>query len=248
EDLQWIDPASDEFFRLTVDGVPSHALLFITTYRTGHAPSWQDRSFHRRLSLEPLSDEETLQMAAKLLEVDDVAADLEHFVLRRAEGNPFFVEELARYLREHDLVASGTDGATLRRELAEGEVPTTVHDLLTARIDRLAEPLKRTLQIVAVLGREFSLSLVQSLADGAEDPKPHLDELVRLELLHEKDLFPELTYRFGHLLIQQVAYQGLLLRARADLHARAGAALERLAAGRADEVLQQIAEHYARSG
>ena len=248
EDLQWMDAGSDEFFQLTVDGVPSHALLLVTTYRSGHTPSWQDRSFHRRLSLEPLPDEETLRMAAKLLEVDDLAATLRQFVLRRAEGNPFFVEELARYLREHDLVAPGADGATLRRELAEGEVPATVHDLLTARIDRLPESLKRTLQLAAVLGREFSLSLVQAIGDGGEDPKPHLDELVRLELLHEKDLFPELTYRFGHLLIQQVAYQGLLLRARAELHARAGAALERLPAGRADEVLQQIAEHYARSG
>jgi class 3 adenylate cyclase/predicted ATPase len=248
EDLQWMDAGSDEFFTLTIDSVPSHAVLFVTTYRAGYAPSWGDRSFHRRLSLEPLPDDETLQMSAKLLEVDDLAPALRQFVLRRAEGNPFFVEELARYLREHDLVAPGADGATLRRELAEGEVPSTVHDLLTARIDRLPEPLKRTLQLTAVLGREFSLSLVQALADGGEDPKPQLDELVRLELLHEKDLFPELTYRFGHLLIQQVAYQGLLLRARAELHARAGAALERLPAGRADEVLQQIAEHYARSG
>jgi tetratricopeptide (TPR) repeat protein len=243
-----MDAGSDEFFQLTVDSVPSHALLFVTTYRSGHTPSWQDRSFHRRLSLEPLPDEETLQMAATLLEVDDLAPALRQFVLRRAEGNPFFLEELARYLREHDLVAPGADGATLRRELAEGEVPATVHDLLTARIDRLPEPLKRTLQLSAVLGREFSRSLVHALTDGGEDPKPQLDELVGLELLHEKDLFPELTYRFGHLLIQQVAYQGLLLRARAELHARAGAALERLPAGRADEVLQQIAEHYARSG
>ena len=248
EDLQWMDAGSDEFFRLTVDGLSSHAVLFVTTYRAGYAPSWQDRSFHRRLSLDPLSDEDTLRMAAKLLEVDDLAPALRQFVLRRAEGNPFFVEELARYLREHDLVVPGADGATLRRELAEGEVPGTVHDLLTARIDRLPEPLKRTLQLTAVLGREFSLSLVQALADGGEDLKGPVDELVRLELLHEKDLFPELTYRFSHLLIQQVAYQGLLLRARAELHARAGAALERLSAGRADEALQQIAEHYARSG
>ena len=153
EDLQWMDAGSDEFFRLIVDSVPSHALLFVTTYRAGYAPSWQDRSFHRRLLLDPLSDEETLQMAAKLLEVDDLAPALRQFVLRRAEGNPFFVEELARYLREHDLVTAGADGATLRRELAEGEVPATVHDLLTARIDRLPEPLKRTLQLTAVLGR-----------------------------------------------------------------------------------------------
>jgi class 3 adenylate cyclase/tetratricopeptide (TPR) repeat protein len=248
EDLQWVDAGSDEFFRLAVDSVPSHPLLLVCTYRAGYAPGWQDRSFHRRLSLEPLSEEETIRLAATLLEVETLGPALQQLVVRRAEGNPFFVEELIRYLREHELVVPDVAGATLRRELSEGEVPGTVHDLLTARIDRLPESLKRTLQLAAVLGREFSLPLLEALGGRGDDLKGDLDELVRLELVHEKDLFPELTYRFSHLLVQQVAYQGLLLRARAELHGRAGAALERLYAGRADEVLQQIAEHYGRSG
>jgi class 3 adenylate cyclase/tetratricopeptide (TPR) repeat protein len=248
EDLQWIDAGSDEFFRLAVDSLPSYPVLLLCTYRTGYAPPWQDRSFHRRLALDPLSEEETLAMAAMLLEADDLAPALRQLIGRRAEGNPFFVEELTRYLREHGLIAADAAGATLTRELAEGEVPGTVHDLLTARIDRLPERLKRALQLTAVLGREFPLSLLEALGGPGDDLKGDLDELVRLELLQEKDLFPDLTYRFSHLLIQQVAYQGLLLRARAELHARAGAALEELYAGHADEVLQQIAEHYARSG
>ena len=248
EDLQWIDAGSDEFFRLAFDSVPAYPVLLVCTYRTGYAPPWQERSYHRRLALDPLSEDETLAMAAMLLEAADLAPVLRQLVTRRAEGNPFFVEELTRYLREHDLLTADAAGATLKRELADGEVPGTVHDLLTARIDRLPERLKRTLQLTAVLGREFPLRLLEALGGPAGDLKRDLDELVQLELLQEKDLFPELTYRFSHLLIQQVAYQGLLLRARAELHARAGAALEALYAGHADEALQQIAEHYARSG
>ncbi len=248
EDLQWIDAGSDEFFGLAVDSVPAYPLLLLCTYRSGYAPPWQDRSFHRRLALEPLSDDETLAMTAVLLDARDVAPGLRQLVVRRAEGNPFFVEELTRYLREHELLVADGGGVTLTRELGEGEVPATVHDLLTARIDRLPESLKRTLQVTAVLGREFPLRLLEALGGHGEDLKGDLGRLVQLELLEEKDLFPELTYRFSHLLIQQVAYQGLLLRARAELHARAGAALEALYAGRADEALQQIAEHYARSG
>src|SRR5207253_752924 len=119
---------------------------------------------------------------------------------------------------------------------------------LTARIDRLSDPLKRTLQVASVLGREFSLSLLQALTPEDTTLTDNLGELVRLELLREKGLFPEPTYSFGHLLIQQVAYQALLLKVRAELHARAGDALERLYAGRLDEALSALADHYAGSG
>jgi tetratricopeptide (TPR) repeat protein len=162
-------------------------------------------------------------------ELDASQRDL---VLARAEGNPFFIEELARYLRERGRA---------------GEVPETVHDLLTARIDRLPESLKRTLQVAAVLGREFRLSLLEAVA-GDTDVEGHLTDLVRHELLRQKDVLPEPTYSFSHLLVQEVAYHGLLVKARTELHGRAGEALERLYADRLDDVVDGLAEHYARSG
>jgi predicted ATPase/class 3 adenylate cyclase len=229
EDLQWIDPNSAEFFRGLVDSLAGHPILLLTTYRSGYAPPWQDRSFHQRLVLEALTRAETARMVETLSGRGEGA--LPQRVVERAEGNPLFIEELARYVRERGQV---------------GDVPETIHDLLTARIDRLREPLKRTLQIAAVLGREFRLSLLEAVATEP-DLEQRLDELVARELLRAKDVFPEPTFVFSHLLIQQVAYEGLLLKSRAEIHARAGATLERLCAGRLDDVVEEVAEHYARS-
>jgi predicted ATPase len=229
EDLQWIDPNSEEVFRSLIDGLAARPILFVATYRQGYAPPWQDRSYHHRLALEPLSHEETSHMVATL--ASTLEAPLHDLVVARAEGNPFFIEELTRYLRE--------------RGRAD-EVPETVQDLLTARIDRLAEPLKRTLQVAAVLGREFQLSLLEAMT-RAHDLEQQLAELVGQELLRQKDVLPEPSFSFSHLLIQEVAYGGLLVKARGELHARAGEALERLHADRLDDVVEELAEHYARS-
>jgi adenylate cyclase len=233
EDLQWIDRQSEEAMAALVDAFGGQRVLLVCTYRAGYAPPWRDRSYHLRLTLDPLSAGETAQMVAALLGAGNAPEALKRLVAERAEGNPFFVEELARYLRER--------GGEAR------ELPATVQDLLTARLDRLPEGLKRTLQTAAVLGRQFPLALLEALAPPDADLRADLRELVRHELLQEAELYPQLKYRFTHLLIQEAAYEELLLRARAELHARAGAALERLYAGRTDEVLTELAEHYGRS-
>jgi predicted ATPase/class 3 adenylate cyclase len=237
EDLQWIDPSSEDFFRALVDSLAAHPVLLLTTYRVGYAPPWRDRSFHHRLALSPLSPDETGAMVESLLRGFEAPAAARALVVRRAEGNPLFVEELARYLRERALAGAGG-------ELAERDVPQTVHDLLTARIDRLPEPTKRALQLASVLGRDFSLPVLEAVA-APDDIKPALDELVALELVREKSFGPEPSYAFGQALIQQVAYEGLLMKTRGEIHGRAGAALERLHADRLDEVLPQLAEHYS---
>ena len=239
EDLQWVDRNSEEYCRALVDSVATQPLLLVFTYRPGYAAPWQDRSFHQRLTLESLSGDETAEMVKSLLGVGELSPAVRELIVSRAEGNPFFIEELTRYLRERAL----HEGASAR----DARVPATVHDLLTARIDRLPDELKRTLQLAAVLGRDFPLALLERVAPPGIDVKGDVAELVRLELLREKDVFPDLRLSFSHLLVRQVAYDGLLLRARAEMHARAGAALEALYPGRADDIVQDLAEHYAKS-
>jgi len=233
EDLQWIDRQSEEVMAALVDAFGSHRVLLVCTHRSGYAPPWRDRSFHQRLTLDPLSGAETAQMVAALLGEDGAPEAVRALVAQRAEGNPLFIEELARYVREH-----GSEARNL---------PGTVQDLLTARLDRLPEGLKHTLQTAAVLGRQFPLALLEAVAGTGTDLRADLRELARHELLQETDLYPDLKYRFTHQLIQEAAYQELLLRARAELHGRAGAALERLYAGRLEEVLPELAEHFGKS-
>ncbi len=239
EDLQWVDRNSEEYCRALVDSVATHPIVLVFTHRPGYAAPWQDRSFHERLTLDALSEDDTAEMVKVLLGVRELSPAVRELVVSRAEGNPFFIEELTRYLRERELheVAGARDA----------RIPATVHDLLTARIDRLPEALKRTLQLAAVLGRDFPLALLERVAPPDTDVKGDVAELIQVELLREKDVFPDLRLSFSHLLVRQVAYDGLLLKARAELHARAGGALESLYPGRADDIVQDLAEHYAKS-
>jgi len=239
EDMQWVDRNSEEYCEALVDSVAARPLVLVFVHRPGYVAPWQDRSFHERLTLEPLSEDDTAAMVKKLLTARDVSPAVRELVVSRAEGNPFFIEELTRYLREREL----HEGA----QASDARIPATVHDLLTARIDRLPDELKRTLQRAAVLGRDFTLTLLERIAPPDVDVKGDVADLVRLELLREKDVFPDLRLSFSHLLVQQVAYDGLLLKARAELHARAGAALETLYPGRADDIVQDLAEHYAKT-
>jgi adenylate cyclase len=242
EDLQWIDSSSRDYLDSVVDSLAAHPILLVSTYREGHAPAWENRSFHQRLVLDAFSEEETAQMVAALLDEACVEPAAQQLIAKRAEGNPLFIEELTGYLRDRGLLANREALA-----IAEAEMPSTIQDVLTARIDRLPDSAKHLLQVAAVLGREFPLSLLEAIAPADLDVRAELGALVRAELLRETSLFPDERYRFVHLLIQQVAYQTLLARSRAQLHARAGQALEQLYLERPEEALQELARHYGRS-
>jgi adenylate cyclase len=236
EDLQWIDRSSEEALHALAGALADRRLLLLCTYRTGYAPPWQDRSFHQRLALEELAAADAARMAETLLPGSE-ARPLRDLVAARAEGNPLFVEELAVFLRE---LGPG--------ERAADAVPETIHDLLTARIDRLPDAPKRVLQRASVLGREFPLRLLEVVSPDREEVRDAVNELVARELLDEKQLFPEVRLSFAQALIRDVAYRGLLLKSRAELHARAGRALESLYADRLDEVLHDLARHFGESG
>jgi predicted ATPase/class 3 adenylate cyclase len=243
EDLQWIDGSSRDYLDAVVDAIATHPILLVCTHREGFALAWENRSFHQRLVLDPFDEEDAARMVAALAGATAAVPAARQLIVRRAEGNPLFLEELTGYLDERGLLTDDQAGA-----LALAEVPATIQDLLTARIDRLPESAKRVLQVAAVLGREFALPLLEAVAPPGVDVRAELATLVRAELLGETALFPEHRYRFVHLLVQQVAYQTLLVKARAELHARAGRALEQLSVERPEEALQELARHYARSG
>ena len=232
EDAHWIDPTSEEFLTELVDELPSVPVLLLATYRPGYNPPWLGKSFVTQIALRPLAREAGERLVAAILgETNDATAR----IVGRGEGNPFFLEELARAARQH--ADSRSDGA----------VPTTVQDVLAARIDQLDAGDKSVVQVASVLGREFSLDLIESVWDGDGALLPALDELKRREFLHEQHGGTERTFVFKHALTRDVAYDGLLEERRRSLHARAGAAVERSYADRLPEQYELLAFHYSRS-
>ncbi|MGZ4356770.1 MAG: BTAD domain-containing putative transcriptional regulator [Gaiellaceae bacterium] len=232
EDVQWIDRTSEEFLTELVDELPAVPAVLLATYRPGYNPPWLGKSYVTQIALRPLSRQAGEQIVAAILRDADDATER---IVDRGEGNPFFLEELARAARQQ--TDSGSDGS----------IPTTVEDVLAARIDRLDAGDKSALRIASVLGREFSLDLIERVWDGAGTLPAALDELKRREFLHEQHGGTERTFVFKHALTRDVAYDGLLEDRCRALHARVGAAVERSYAGRLHEKYELLAFHYSRS-
>jgi predicted ATPase len=207
--------------------------MVLTTYRPGYHPSWLAKSYATQIALRNLGPHDDVTVVRSVAKHHELTAHLEQLIVDKAEGNPFFLEELTR--------------ATLEQGELYGEttVPDTIQGVLMARIDRLPEGHKRLLQTVSVLGREFAPRLLEAIWDGTGPLEPLLAELKRLEFLYERMGAEESLYVFKHALTQEVAYASLLTGHRQALHAAAGQALEALYADRLEEVHDRLAYHYA---
>jgi hypothetical protein len=230
EDLHWIDRTSDEWLGALVERLSGSPLLLVVTYRPGYQPGWSDRSYATQLSLAPLGREDSFRVVAGIL--GDAAGALTEPVLVRAEGNPFFLEELAIAVRDHACL--------------EGEptIPATIDEVVGGRIDRLAPEPRRLLGAAAVLGRAFSHELLAAVWRDSLDP--HVDTLIRQEFLLPRAAAAKRGYVFKHPLTQELAYTRLEPGERRRLHALAGEALE-AQAGRDAEVVDRLAYHWART-
>jgi DNA-binding NtrC family response regulator/tetratricopeptide (TPR) repeat protein len=246
EDLHWIDRATAEFLALLVDSIPTSRVLVILTCRPGFATGFQERTFHTGMTLPGLSSSESAQIASTLLQSQQLPSELRALIDRKAEGNPFFVEEIARSLLETGVVVRNDDGVTLARPLNAIDVPDRIEDVIRARIGRLDEDVRRLLQLASVIGREFSRRLLDRLHDDSERTVEILRELKAAEFIHEKPI-PEPVCIFKHALIYQVTYASLGESERREQHRRIGIAIEELYADRRSEHYGVLAHHFSRA-
>jgi adenylate cyclase len=260
EDLHWADAASIQGMRLLVDWFADRPLMLLFTYR----PSFDNRALafvratHTALRLPPLSDAD---IDAMLLGLFDTAAnacispELHGLIVRRAGGNPFYLEEILRGLIADGVLVGGADGWSCGTHAGQFEVPPTIEALLLSRVDRLSAPLRHCLHEAAVLGPVFDPALLRAVASESVD-QTVFEGLSQAELLEEvrdastRGIAPgERPYRFTHALVHEVVYRNLLLSRRTELHGRAGQALERLRGTRPDrlEDLALLGHHFGLS-
>ena len=247
EDIHWMDQATEESLQFLMDSVPRHRLLLLLTYRPGYNHPFGDRSYYTRIALTALSEEETVEMARAMLGTEALPPEVQRLVVQKAEGNPFFVEEVVKSLQELGVVRRDGAGYAVTRRLEDIVIPDTIQDVIMARIDRLAEAPKKTLQLASVIGREFTQRLLDRIADLRGRTEEFLRELKSIELIYEKQLFPELAYMFKHALTHDVAYNSILLQRRRDLHRLIALAIEELYADRLPEHYDVLAYHFSRA-
>ncbi len=243
EDVHWADDSSLEFLGpLTASGA-GHRLLLLLTTRPGFSAPWLERV--ETIALEGLDPADVRGMIRALIGAQRAADSLVALLLERSEGNPLYVEEILRQLQETHAIL--IENGEARLEGAAIAVPETIHAIIAARVDRITEPLKQTLQPAAVVGRQFLVPLVSMVVEGNGEIVERLKTLHALDFVFPAAREPELVYAFKHALTQEVVYGGLLERRRRLLHAAIAAGLEALHAGRLDDIVELLAYHYGRS-
>ncbi|HLF37893.1 MAG TPA: adenylate/guanylate cyclase domain-containing protein [Anaerolineales bacterium] len=255
DDLHWSDPASTELlidlFRLTDAG----PILFLCAFRPDRqAPAWQVKQAgetvyphrYREVVLQPLSSGSSRELVDHLLSVSDLPPKLHSLIEQKAEGNPFFVEEVIRTLIDRGAVLRDANGTRWKpgTDIDEIAIPDNLQGLLVARIDRLADETRRTLQLASVVGRTFYYRVLQAISEAADELDGRLSDLQRSELIREAARDPELEYAFRHALTQEAAYGSILRKERRLYHLRVGDALERLFPDRLSDLAPLLAHHF----
>jgi tetratricopeptide (TPR) repeat protein len=247
EDLHWIDKTSEEFLSYLIDWLANSSILLLLLYRPEYTHSWGSKSYYSKIGVGHLSSLTSAELVQSILEEAEVVPELNELILNRSGGIPLFMEEFTHSLLENGTIQQRDKQYVLSRKGAEIDIPGTIEGIIAARIDRLEENLKRTMQVASVIGREFAFRILQTTTGMKEDLKSHLINLQGLEFIYEKRLFPELEYIFKHIMTQEVAYNSLLVRRRKEIHESIGQAIEQVYAERLEEFYEMLAYHYLKA-
>ena len=244
EDLHWSDSLTLGLLNELVVSAQDARVLLVVTYRPEYRDEWRNRPNYHQARLNPLASEDLTELFQALLGSDPSLPTLKSFLVERASGNPFFIEEIVRALVETGLLEGGRGSYHLARQFSSIEVPPTVQAVLAARIDALPAAEKRLLQEAAVIGHDAPFTLLRAICELAEDELLGLlSNLQAAEFLYATQLFPDLQYTFKHSLTHDVTYSGVLHERRRDIHARVMDAMEKLYADRLGEQVERLAHH-----
>ena len=259
DDLHWADPASVEMMIDLFPIVDELPLLVLCSFRPERqSPAWRVKQSaetdypHRytEIALTPLSDEDSDLLFGNLLNLSDAPPQLRQMILEKTGGNPLFLEELMRSLIDTGAITQDGNDLAWRTgtKIEELPIPENLQSLITARIDRLGDSARRTLQLCSVIGRSFHHGVLKLISDEAIALDRHLGTLQRAELIREAARVPELEYIFRHDLTRDAAYNSILFRERREFHGRVGQAIEEIFSGRLEEQSHLLAYHFHQAG
>jgi TOMM system kinase/cyclase fusion protein len=248
EDLHWADPSTLDVLSLLLDQVSTAPMLTLLTCRPEFHPSWATHASVTQVTLNRLGRTQVEAMLPSLTGEKTLPTEVVEQVIAKTDGVPLFVEELVKMILESGLVREEADHYVLTGTLPPLAIPSTLHDSLMARLDRLST-VRALAQLGAVLGREFSYELIQAIAPVDEMTLRHgLAQLVEAELVYQRDLPPRSRYVFKHALIQEVAYQSLLRSTRQQYHQRIAQVLEAQFPETVETQAELLAQHYTEAG
>jgi len=226
EDLHWADASTLEWLNLFKEALPALSIFALVTTRPAYQPDWPKGPDLDQITLQRLSAEEMTAICHHQTKGKILPKEILQQITDKTEGIPLFVEELTKMIIESDFMVERPHGFELAETISHLSIPSTLQDSLLARLDRLSEA-KEIVQTGAVLGREFSLDLLNAVVPRKKDTiQRSLAQLLKAEILFRRDQDRGAVYQFKHALIQDAAYESLLKSRRYQLHQRVAHVLE----------------------
>jgi len=197
EDLHWMDKTSEEFLDYLIGWLTNTPIMLLLLYRPEYTHPWGSKSYYTKVGLDQLGVDSSGELVKAILEEGEAAPELTQLILNRAAGNPLFMEEFTHTLLENGSIERKDEKYILSPKASDIQVPDTIQGIIAARMDRLEDNLKRTMQVASVIGRDFAFRILQTITGMREDLKSYLLNLQGLEFIYEKNLFPELKEEEG---------------------------------------------------
>ncbi len=248
EDAHWIDPSTLEGTNRFIEAVKTAPVLLLITFRPEFIPPWLDQPHVTMIQLDRLGRDKVSAMIRDVAGGKELPTEVFEPIIGKTDGVPLFVEELTKMVLESGLLRDAGERYIAVGPMPRLAIPSTLHDSLMARLDRL-NAIKEIAQIGAAIGREFTYRLVAAVAPISGVPlQAALEQLTRAGLIFGSGEPPDSTYTFKHALLQEAAYASLLRGRRQQLHRRIAEALEDQFAELAQTQPQLMAHHLAQAG
>ena len=247
EDWHWSDEASDSLVKRVGDVIAEYPLLLLVSYRPEYHANWGSLPHRSHIELAPLNAVDAERLVHQVAGQRPMSRELVGSILERAEGNPLYIEELARAVLEQTGLSTASQQTQAASDGNRLRLPDSVHAIVRTRMDRLEPGPRSVLRLASVIGSEFSGAVLERLMPRAQGLQRALETLKQHELIQQTRLFPERLFRFSHAITHEAVYDTLLVRQRRKLHEQVGEAIEALHADNLDAHYEALAFHFGNS-
>jgi class 3 adenylate cyclase/tetratricopeptide (TPR) repeat protein len=256
EDLHWADTSSIELLESLFRLATKERIVFINVFRPGYQETgdriiktiqenYQDK--YNEIMIQPLDEKQTETLITNLLNIKGFPHKFKEQIVQRAEGNPYFIEEVVRSFIDEGAVVMRDQGFEVTDRLSSMSIPRTINEVLMARIDRLDQKTRDLVKTASVIGRNFFYRILAEVAMTIEDMDSRLEYLEEIQLIRERKRMEELEYLFKHALAQEVAYDSILVQRRKELHKSVADSIEKVFNERLHEFYGMLAFHYSQA-
>lgn len=248
EDLHWADPTTLEFLGMLVAEVSNDRILMLVTFRPEFVVPWKSPSYQSVVALNRLTKSQMTELMQLKSGIKRLPQHVVEQIIERTDGVPLFVEEFTQMLVDAGTIREIDGEVEMSGTFPIHEIPATLHDLLMARLDRMASNLD-VVQLAATLGREFKYELISAVSSlGEQELQTELSKLVNAEMLFQRGRGPRISYQFKHALIQDAAYLSLLKGKRQGFHQHIASVLEEKFPATRDTQPELLAYHFTEAG